>query len=74
MAGPDKIGASGIAVGERPDRRGAVFGGNPGGGAMAVIDRNGKGGAIGRIAVGYIGAKLRRQAVSGDRAHTMPQV
>ena len=40
MAGPDEIGAAGIAVGERPDRRRAVVGRNAGRRAVAVIDRD----------------------------------
>ena len=49
---PDKIGAAGIAVRQVADRRGAVLGGNAGGGAVAIVDRNGKGGAVDRVIVG----------------------
>ena len=52
MARPDKIGAAGIVVGEITDRRGAVFGRDAGCRAVAVIDRNGKGGAVNRVVVG----------------------
>ena len=52
VAGPDKIGAAGIAVGERADRRGAVVGRDAGRRAVAVIDRDRKGGAVDRVAVG----------------------
>ena len=52
MARPDKIGAAGIAVRQIADRRGAVVGRDAGRGAVAVIDRNGKGGAVDRIIVG----------------------
>ena len=52
VAGPDKIAAAGIAVGEVADRRGAVFGRDAGRRAVPVIDRDGKGGAVDRVAVG----------------------
>ena len=38
MPGPDEIVGAGIAIGETPHRRGAIFCRNPGGGAMRVID------------------------------------
>ena len=52
MPRPDKIGAPGIIVGEITNRRGAVFGRNPGCGAVAIVDRHGKGGAVNRVVIG----------------------
>src|SRR5712691_10488935 len=52
MTGADEIGAAGIAVGETADRRGAILGGDAGGRAVAVIDRDRKRGAVDRVAVG----------------------
>ncbi len=52
MAGPHEIRASRIAIRQIADRRGAVVGRNAGRRAVAVIDRNGKGGAVDRVIVG----------------------
>ena len=52
VARPDEIRAAGIVVGELADRRGAVVGRDAGRRAVAVIDRDGKGGAVDRVVVG----------------------
>ncbi len=49
MAGPHEIRRAAVAVGERAHRVGALLGGNPGGEAVADIDRDGEGGAERRI-------------------------
>ena len=52
VAGPDKVRTAGIAVGEVANRRGAVVGRDPGRRTVPIIDRNGEGGAVDRLAVG----------------------
>ena len=49
MTGADKIARSGIVIGKRAAGRGALFGGNAGGCAMPVVNRDCEGGAVRRI-------------------------
>ena len=65
VARPDKIGPAGIAIRQIADRRGAVVGRDAGRRAVAVIDRDGKGGAVDRVVVGD---HRRQMEAPGDLA------
>src|SRR4051812_9970964 len=49
MAGPDEIRSAAVGIGQSPRSIAALFGRNPGGQAMATVDRYGKGGAERRV-------------------------
>ena len=68
MAGPNKICAAGIVVGERPDRCRAVVRRDARRRAVTVIDRDRKGGAVDRVAIGDHRREVQTpRDLAGDR-------
>ena len=68
MAGADEIGAPGIVVGQRADRRGALLGRDAGRRAVPVIDRDREGGAVDRVVVGDHRREVQpARGLAGDR-------
>ena len=68
MAGADEIGASGIVVGQRADRRGALLGRDAGRRAVPVIDRDRESGAVDRVVVGDHRREVQpARGLAGDR-------
>ena len=68
MPGADEIGASGIVVGQRPDRRGALLGRDAGRRAVPVIDRDRERGAVDRVVVGDHRREVQpARGLAGDR-------